>query len=390
MKNHIKTQMDILGASLKLGLTSFGGPIAHLGYFKNEYVDKRKWLDEQTYTQIIALCQFLPGPASSQVGMAIGMLRGGILGGILSFIGFTLPSVLMLVLFALLYGQFQVADMGMIQGLKLVAVAVVAHAVFGMGKKLTDNRTQVFIAVIAAIVSLLSPLAFTQVAIIIVAGMIGKFIYKNGDHINSNDFINHVSKRAGIISFVIFGFLLIGLPIINSIWDNQSLRIFDAFFRSGSLVFGGGHVVLPILESEVVPTGWVNKEEFLAGYGMAQAVPGPLFTFASYLGTVINGVFGAILATLAIFLPAFLLITGSLPFFNEVRNKAAFQGILKGVGAAVVGILLAALYDPVWTSAVKTNLDFSIVLVLYIGLSYFKMPSWAVVLLGAILGIILM
>lgn len=375
--------------SSKLGLTSFGGPTAHLGYFKNEYIDKRKWLDDKTYADIIALCQFLPGPASSQVGMAIGILRGGMLGGLLSFVGFTLPSVIVLMLFAYFYQQFNIADMGWIHGLKLVAVAVVAHAVFGMGQKLAPDKPRVTIAITAAIFTLLWPSAIGQILIIVVTGFIGVYLYKNQELPKVSDMTVTLSKRAGTIAFAIFFILLLGLPLLRQVTDLHLVSVFDAFYRSGSLVFGGGHVVLPLLERELVPSGWIEANEFLAGYGMAQAVPGPLFTFASYLGMMMGGTGVAILATIAIFLPAYLLVVGSLPFLNEIRKRPRFQSALTAINAAVVGILLAALYNPIWTSTVHTTVDFTIVLALFGLLAYWKWPAWLVVIIGALAGYIL-
>ncbi|MBS4204560.1 chromate efflux transporter [Lederbergia citrea] len=380
---------EILRVSTKLGLTSFGGPIAHLGYFKNEYIDKRKWLDDKTYADIIALCQFLPGPASSQVGIAIGILRGGLIGGILSFLGFTLPSVLVLVLFAFLFKNFEIADAGWIHGLKIVAVAVVAQAVLGMGKKLAPDKPRVTIAILATIFTLLWPSAIGQVAIIVLAGIMGVFLYKNQTFPDVREMSVSISKKIGIAALAIFFILLFGLPFLKQVTQLQAVAVFDAFYRAGSLVFGGGHVVLPLLERELVPTGWIGGSEFLAGYGVAQAVPGPLFTFAGYLGAMINGVSGALLATLAIFLPAFLLVVGSLPFLNEIRKRPRFQAALTAINAAVVGILLAALYNPIWTSTIKTTGDFAIALALFGLLTYWKVAPWMVVLIGALAGVLI-
>lgn len=378
--------LEILAASSKLGLTSFGGPTAHLAYFKDEYVDKRKWLDEKAYADIIALCQFLPGPASSQVGIAIGMLRGGMMGGLLSWLGFTLPSVLVLALFAFMYQSVNLADAGWIHGLKLVAVAVVLHAVIGMGKKLTPDKQRVTIAIVTMILTVLYPSAVMQILMIVVAGLLGFFFYRKQELLPATNISISIRKRTGIVALLLFFILLFGLPLLRSIFQHGSLALFDTFYRAGSLVFGGGHVVLPLLEREVVPNGWLSAEEFLAGYGVAQAVPGPLFTFASYLGGMIAGVSGVLIATFAIFLPSFLLIIGSLPFLNEIRQKPMFQAAFTGINAAVVGLLLAALYDPVWTSAVKTAVDFSIAAFLYGLLAFWKSPPWLVVLLGAVIG----
>lgn len=388
-KRSKNTWLEIISASTKLGFTSFGGPVAHLGYFKNEYIDKRKWIDDKTYADIIALCQFLPGPASSQVGIAIGMIRGGIIGGILSWIGFTLPSILALVLVALFFQNAGLADAGWIHGLKIVAVAVVAQAVIGMGQKLTPDRPRITIAILAAIVTLAWPSAIGQILIIFVASLVGVYMYRSQEVPHVQQMKIGISKKLGLIAWVIFFGLLITLPTLRPFIQNQAFHLFDTFYRVGSLVFGGGHVVLPLLEREVVPIGWVDAGEFLAGYGAAQAVPGPLFTFASYLGAMINGIGGAVIATIGIFLPSFLLIIGSLPFLNEVRRRPRFQAALTGINAAVVGLLLAALYDPVWTSSIHTTSDFILALILFGLLFFWKYAPWLVVLIGAIGGMII-
>ena len=376
---------EIIIASTKLGLTSFGGPTAHLGYFREEYVKKRKWLDDQLYADLVALCQFLPGPASSQVGISIGLLRGGLLGGILSWIGFTLPSVLLLMGLAWLIttGSF---DSGWLSGLKIVAVAVVAHALLGMGKSLTPDRPRLTIAFIAAALTLLIPTALGQISIIIGAGIVGYFMYKNERTPDSIHIPLQIGKRAGIIAWILFFALLVLVPLLRPLFNSSLFSIFDIFYRVGSIVFGGGHVVLPMLEREVVPAGWMNSEAFIAGYGAAQAVPGPLFTLASYLGQLMNGVPGAVIATIAMFLPSFLLVIGTLPFWSVIRTKPAIQAALKGVNAAVVGILLAALYDPVFVSAIKNHIDFIIALIAFGLLSYYRIAPWIVVLITAVLG----
>lgn len=381
--------IEIVAASSKLGLTSFGGPTAHLGYFKNEYVDKRKWLDDKAYADIIALCQFLPGPASSQVGIAIGMLRGGMMGGLLSWLGFTLPSVLILALFAFLYQSMDLTDAGWIHGLKLVAVAVVLHAVIGMGKTLTPDKPRVTIAIATMIVTVLFPSAVGQILMIVVAGLLGFLLYRKQAVLPTAELPISIRKRTGAIALALFFLLLFGLPVLRSIFQHGYIALFDTFYRAGSLVFGGGHVVLPLLEREVVPNGWISAEQFLAGYGVAQAVPGPLFTFASYIGGMIAGVGGVVVATVAIFLPSFLLIIGSLPFFNEIRKQPKLQAAFTGINAAVVGLLLAALYDPVWTSSVQTATHFSFAAVLYGLLAVWKCPPWVVVIIGAVGGYLL-
>ncbi|MGG4046401.1 chromate transporter [Paenibacillus favisporus] len=380
---------EVLRVSTKLGLTSFGGPIAHLGYFHDEYVRRRKWMDEKAYADLVALCQFLPGPASSQVGIGIGILRAGLWGGVMAWLGFTLPSVIVLVLFALLLQGFDIANAGWIHGLKIVAVAIVAQAVLGMGQKLTPDRSRVTIAVGAAALVLLWPTAYTQVLIIAAAGIIGLWLYKKGPNPGSQSLRMPVGKPFAIGCLVLFFGLLAALPLLRQMFDIQWLALFDSFYRSGSLVFGGGHVVLPLLEREVVPTGWVSPEDFLAGYGAAQAVPGPLFTFAGYLGAMSGGITGAIVATAAIFLPAFLLVAGALPFWNGLRNSPRVQGALIGINAAVVGILLAAFYVPIWTTAVTAPVDFALALLLFILLVFWKLPPWVVVLAGALAGMII-
>lgn len=383
-----KTWIEILLVSTKLGLTSFGGPIAHLGYFRDEYVKKRNWLDERSYADLVALCQFLPGPASSQVGISIGIVRGGMVGGFISWFGFTMPSVIALILFAYFVTGFQAEDAGWINGLKIVAVAVVAQAILGMGKNSAPDRARISIAVIAAICALFIPSALGQIAIIVIAGAAGYFLYKDREVPKAEKLNLSVSRRTGIIAWILFFGLLIVLPLIRQVFPNMWIAMFDTFYRVGSIVFGGGHVVLPMIEREVVPT-WISEEVFLAGYGAVQAVPGPLFTFASYLGASISGVQGAILATVAMFLPSFLLVLAMLPFWNSLREKRSIQAALMGVNAAVVGILLAALYNPVWTSTIKTTGDFALALTAFALLVYWKLPPWIVVLGTAIGGIVI-
>lgn len=385
-KGRITSLFEILFAATKLGLTSFGGPVAHLAYFKDEYIDRRKWLSEKTYADIIAICQFLPGPASSQVGIAIGILRGGLLGGVVSFLGFTLPSIIVLVIFALLYQSFSLEGALFIQSLKIVAVAVVLHALIGLGKKLTPDKTTIAIAVASAIVMLLYPSAWIQILIIIIAGLVGLKLFQNKAESNIESFDVNISKRMGITALLVLISALMVLPILNNIFNHSLLNIFDIFFRVGSLVFGGGHVVLPMIERELVPLGLMSSGEFLAGYGMAQAVPGPLFTFASYLGTMMEGVTGAVIATIAIFLPSFLLIVAALPFLSELRQHASFQSILIGVNASVVGILLAAFYDPVIKSSIVSGADFALALILFALLNVWKTPAWLIVIIGVLGG----
>ena len=382
--------LEVLTIALRLGLTSFGGPIAHLGYFRDEYVVRRKWLDEKSYADLVALCQFLPGPASSQVGMAIGISRAGLPGALAAWLGFTLPSALLLVAFA--FGVNAVgtaAAAGWLHGLKIVAVAVVAQAVWGMAKSLCPDRQRATLAIGAAIVTLGWPTAGGQVVSIIVAGIIG-WSFLTPTALGSHGNVRFpVSKRAGVIAWIIFFALLLGLPLIRPLAQSHSLDVFDSFFRVGSLVFGGGHVVLPLLKSEVVSPGWITNEQFVAGYCATQAVPGPLFTFSAYLGAVMNGWSGALLTLVAIFLPSFLLVIGALPFWDLLRASSKFQSVLSGINAAVVGLLLAALYKPVWTSAILSPADFSLGLVGFGLLMFWKWPPWIVVVSSATAGEIL-
>lgn len=381
-----KNLLEILLVSTKLGLTSFGGPVAHLGYFHEEYVRRRKWLDEHSYADLVALCQFLPGPASSQVGIGIGALRGGIAGGVLAFIGFTLPSVVALVLFATLLQSIDLANAGWVHGLKIVAVVVVAHAILGMSQKLTPDIPKKTMALFALVVTLLWQTAFTQVGIILASAIIGYILFSKQENEEVTPKHVPISRAFAFSCLLLFFGLLILLPILVKTTSIEWLALFDSFYRSGALVFGGGHVVLPLLEREFVPTGWLSDEVFLAGYGAAQAVPGPLFTFSAYIGAVINGWKGGFLATVAIFLPAFLLIFGTLPFWNQLRRNPKIKGALSGVNAAVVGILIASFYQPIWTSSIFTSIDFTLAAVLFSMLVYWKLPPWVIVLTGALGG----
>jgi chromate transporter len=376
--------LEVLGVAFRLGLTSFGGPIAHLGYFRAEYVVRRKWLDEKSYADLVALCQFLPGPASSQVGMAVGIARAGLPGALAAWLGFTLPSALALVLFA--FGVSALggaAEAGWLRGLKVVAVAVVAQAVWGMAKSLCPDRQRATLAILAAIVTLGWPGAAGQLLSLAAAGMVGWFLLPpTGLAVESHTQFP-IDKRTGMIAWIVFFTLLLGLPVTRQLTASHLLDVFDSFFRVGALVFGGGHVVLPLLQAEVVGPGWVTNEQFVAGYGAAQAVPGPLFTFAAYLGAVMDGWNGALLTLVALFLPSFLLVVGALPFWDSLRSKSSFQAALSGINAAVVGLLLAALYNPVWTSAIDTSSDFALGLVAFALLTFWQWPPWLVVLLTA-------
>lgn len=383
---NFKSLLEILFVSTRLGLTSFGGPVAHLGYFHEEYIRRRKWMNEKSYADLVVLCQFLPGPASSQVGIGIGVMRAGVLGGIISFLGFTLPSVIALILFALIVQRLDIADAGWIHGLKIVAVAVVAHAILGMAQKLTPDLKRKAIALFALVGTLLWQTAITQVGVIIVSAIIGFILYKQNTESDDSQNYFPISHRFAVICLSLFFGLLILLPILREVTSVGWIAMFDSFYRSGSLVFGGGHVVLPLLEREFVPTGWLSEESFLAGYGAAQAVPGPLFTFAAYIGTVIGGWQGGLLATIAIFLPAFLLILGTLPFWVSLRRNPKIKGALMGVNAAVVGILIASFYHPIWTSSISTPVDFAFASILFSLLVFWKLHPWIIVIIGALGG----
>jgi chromate transporter len=383
--------LEVLWVSTRLGLTCFGGPIAHLGYFHEEYVKQRKWVDEQSYADLVALCQFLPGPASSQVGIAIGIARARLLGGVAAWLGFTMPSALALVAFALGIGAFaSAADAGWLHGLKVVAVAVVAQAVWGMARTLCPDRDRATIAVLASIVTLAWPTAVGQLSSIAIAGIVGLIIFPGAVSSSLPHMRFPIGKKTGVVAWGIFFVLLVGLPLLRQIQPMRALAVFDSFFRVGSLVFGGGHVVLPLLQAEVVAPGWVTNEQFVAGYGATQAVPGPLFTFSAYLGAVMgpepNGWTGALITLVAIFLPSFLLVAGALPFWDMLRSVPLFQSGLKGINAAVVGLLLAALYKPVWTSAIYSPADFGLGLVAFGLLMFWKCPPWLVVVLMALGG----
>ncbi len=385
----IRKTAEVFAASLKLGLTSFGGPIAHLGYFHGEYVDRRRWIDERGYADLIALCQILPGPASSQMGMAIGAVRAGVAGSVAAWLGFTLPSAVILILFAFLIGRFDPAGAGWLRGLKIVAVAVVGQAVLSMWKKLVTGRALAAVALAAMVVILIRQTTATQVAVMLAAALAGVFLHRNSEPSRPLRLTIPVGRVFSVACLTAFLALLIALPLARQATGSRWLGIADGFYRSGALVFGGGHVVLPLLEAEFVPTGWVEKDVFVAGYAAAQAVPGPLFTFSAFLGAVTAGTGGAILALLSIFLPSFLLIMGVLPFWNSLRQNARIQGALIGINAAVVGVLLAALYHPVWTSSIRVPADLGLAAILFGMLTVWKWPSWTAVLAGAGGGMIL-
>ena len=373
---------------LRLGLTSFGGPVAHLGYFRAEFVERRQWLDEHTYADLVGLCQFLPGPASSQVGMAIGLSRGGIPGAIAAFLGFTLPSAILLVLFALGMARFGNAiGAGWLHGLKIVAVAVVAQALWGMGRALAPDARRATLAVAAAALVSLVPTGAGQVGVIAAGALIGWGVLRADLTLPQSSLPVPIRRSTGALLLAAFFLLLIGLPLAAQGSGNYVLELFDGFYRAGALVFGGGHVVLPLLQAIVVPRGWVSNDAFLAGYGAAQAVPGPLFTFAAYLGAIStrapSGWTGAAIAVAAIFLPAFLLVAGILPFWEGLRRHAGIKRAMLGINAAVVGILLAAFYHPVWTSAIRSAADFAMAATAFLLLVFWKWPPWLVVVLAA-------
>ncbi len=387
------TAPEVFGAFLKLGLTSFGGPIAHLGYFRDELVVRRKWLGEKAYGDLVALCQFLPGPASSQVGFALGLMRAGPLGALAAWTAFTLPSALILTAFAMAATAFDnPVGQGLIHGLKLVAVAVVAQAVWGMAKSLTPDKRRAAIA-LSAVFAVTFGGVFGQLAAIVIGACLGLALCR-GDAAAGTGVATHfhVSRAAGAICLVAFFVLLFMLPLLASAANLHGIGLFDSFYRSGSLVFGGGHVVLPLLEAETVRPGWISPGAFLAGYGVAQAVPGPLFTFAAYLGAAMqpvpNGIVGAAICLVAIFLPGFLLLVGALPFWSALNAFPSAQAGMRGANAAVVGVLAAALYNPVWTSAVSTPTDFLAVLSGFLLLTVWKTPPWIVVILLALFGVL--
>ncbi len=386
---------DVFLVFLRLGLTSFGGPIAHLGYFREEFVVRRGWLDEREYADLVALCQFLPGPASSQVGMALGYLRAGYGGALAAWLGFTLPSAVAMILFALgLTHYAQAVPAGVLHGLKVAAVAVVAQAVWGMARTLCPDARRVTLMTVAACCVALAPLAWVQVAVIAAAGVAGLALLPGRELPLPEPLPIAVRRRTGLFWLALFAALLMVLPLLAHLTENPTLTLVDAFYRAGALVFGGGHVVLPLLQAETVPRGWVDAQTFLAGYGAAQAVPGPLFTFAAFLGAVREippaGWTGGLLALTAIFLPSFFLILGALPFWAKWRHLRHTQAALAGVNAAVVGLLLAALYQPVWTSAILRPQDFCLALVAFVALLFWRVPPWAVVggcgFLGGVLG----
>lgn len=380
---------EVFTIFLRLGLTSFGGPIAHIGFFHDEFVKKRKWLDEHGYADLVALCQFLPGPASSQVGMAVGLSRAGIPGALLAWLGFTLPSVMLLVLFSIGISSINfVSKDSVLHGLKIAAVAIVAQAILEMGKNLCPDRKRASIAILASIFVLQFPSALVQVGVIVLGGIFGWIFLRNSSALpalHSNFF---VSRTTGIFHLFVFSIFLFGLPFIVGRTNSDVIRLFDGFFRAGSLVFGGGHVVLPLLQSEVVQNGWVSNDLFMAGYGAAQAIPGPLFSFSAYLGAVASVApstwSGAVLCLIAAFLPGYFLIVGTLPFWESFRKMSQVRFAMQGINAVVVGLLLAAFYNPVWTNAIFNSKDFCLAVLCFLFIVFWKTPSWFVVIFCAV------
>jgi len=376
---------------LRLGLTSFGGPVAHLGYFRAEFVTRRGWLSERSYADLVALCQFLPGPASSQVGMALGMSRAGFPGAVAAWAGFTLPSAVLLAILGIgLSGWGGIVPAGLLHGLKIAAVAVVAQAVWGMARTLCSGALRIGIMLSSACLVLLWPTAPVQVSVIAMAAVFGVILFKPLQDRAHDPLPVTIRRSTGALLLLIFFVLLCGLPMLSEVWPNHALALTNAFFRAGALVFGGGHVVLPLLQAAVVPSGWVANDVFLAGYGAAQAVPGPLFTFAAFLGASMSaapaGWPGACLCLIAIFVPSFLLVFGVLPFWEQLRRSRHMQAALSGINASVVGLLLAAFYSPVWTGAIFRPADFGLALLALIALKFWKLPPWLVVLSSAVAG----
>ncbi len=388
------TAAEVFGVFLKLGVTSFGGPIAHLGYFRAEIVQRRAWLDDASYADLVALCQFLPGPASSQVGFGIGLHRAGLRGALAAFVAFTLPSAALMTAFAFGASLFAgTIGSGLLMGLKLVAVAVIAQAVLSMARTLAPDPTRATIAALAAAAALLLPGSFGQLAAITVGALAGWMLCRTTGGERSSSLHLRIPRSLGIVSLALFALALLGLPVVAGVSGWSGVAFVDAFFRSGSLVFGGGHVVLPLLHSAVVDTGWVSEADFLAGYGAAQAMPGPLFTFAAFLGALSptgpGGVLGAVVALLSIFLPGFLLLLGVLPFWETLRSRPRAQAMMRGANAAVVGVLAAALYSPVFTSAVTGPAEFCLALVCFVLLIAWRTPPWVAVSVGAVGGVLI-
>jgi len=389
--------IEVLRVFLKLGLSSFGGPIAHLGYFRREFVERRRWLSEETFTDLVGLCQFLPGPASSQVGFSIGLLRAGWLGALAAWCGFTLPSAALLIAFATVAPELGgPVGNGIVHGLKLAAVAVVAQAVWDMARRFCPDHRRAGIALVSIVLLTVLTTVYAQLVVIALGALLGIALCRPdsragivGTHPHASEF--RVPRTIGALCLALFCALLFGLPAVAPFDSTHTIRVFDAFYRSGALVFGGGHVVLPLLQHETVAAGWVSPNDFLAGYGATQAVPGPLFTFAAYLGWIMSSPphhgLGALLALTGIFLPGLLLVLAALPYWQALRAAPSMAAVLSGVNAAVIGLLAAALYSPVWTSAVHAPIDFAVAAIAFFLLTRWRIPPLGVVAFSTLAGL---
>ncbi|MBD2869803.1 chromate efflux transporter [Paenibacillus arenilitoris] len=389
---------DVFWTALKLGLTSFGGPIAHIGYFREEYVGRRQWLSDRSFAELVALCQFLPGPASSQLGMAIGAKRAGVLGALAAWIGFTMPSALLMVAFAFGAQAAGIGGAGWLQGLKLAAVAIVAQAVWSMSRTLAPDRPRATLALVTACAAVLWPSMAGQLVPLLFCAIIGIAVYKSkagaGAEEGSGEPPIPIGRKLAAAMLALFIILLIGLPIASGWSGSAALTLIDSVYRAGSLVFGGGHAVLPMLETELLSgkRPLLTSDQFMAGYGAVQAVPGPLFTFAAYIGAAMETGYArigyAMISLFSIFLPSFLLVLGALPFWERLKRNKTAQSALMGINAGIVGILLAALYDPIFMDAVGSAKELAIVIVLFILLQIWKRPPWQAVALAALAGLL--
>ena len=394
MKKNNKTKienLDIFLSFLLLGLTSFGGPIAHIGYFRNFFVKQKKWLDEKLYADFVSLCNFLPGPSSSQVGISIGYHFKGIKGAILAWVGFTMPSVIILLLFGYVILNYDSSiPQGILRGLKAIVVIIVFQAILGMSKNLLKDNIGYMISFITALFLVIFPSSFNQLMCLIISGLIGVFVYRNKKSKEKNKKHLFEISFLKIFPLILFFIFLLGLPIFNKLFDSNLLNLANSFFKVGSMVFGGGHVVLPLLKEEFVTSGMIENDLFLAGYGASQAIPGPLFTFSSYLGiffnSEINTLFTSIFCLFFIFLPSFLLLLGTLSIWNELREIDFIVSAFKAINASVIGLLIAALYDPIIISSLKDYYDFILILISFFILFFTKIPQWAAVFLISFCG----